>query len=376
MKILLINSPRLFFESVTYGYTTPPLGISYIKGYLESKGLLPELIDLNIRIMMNRKLNLELSKISYMMSTEDFIEKHQDLVREMVDYLLSGIDLKKYGLLAASIIELQSLKAMLPLFIEVKARNPDIKIVAGGMTHYLIDQSYMENGTIDFMVYNEGEQALYSLIEALENRREIKEVPSLQYRGASGNIERTQIVFDFDLMSQQVSFDKETADYYRFLTNDYDSFSDIFSTPILPYHFSKGCAFSCSFCAAALDNVRVRSKTPEKIVDDLKKIKAQTGYSYFYFYDQHITISKNFLNELMDHIIDKRLDILWTDSIKPLGYMSQSIYDKMRQAGCIMLNLGIESGSERILKLMNKSHSLEDNSNNLRFSQGGNLEYG
>ena len=69
-------------------------------------------------------------------------------------------------------------------------------------------------------------------------------------------------------------------------------------------------------------------KDAEQIVGDIKKMVERHRYRYFYFYNMHLNFNKSFIGELCDRIVDSNLDILWSDSIKPLGYMTQKMYTR------------------------------------------------
>ncbi|MFW9873753.1 MAG: radical SAM protein, partial [Candidatus Thorarchaeota archaeon] len=194
---------------------------------------------------------------------------------------------------------------------------------------------------------------------------DLRNVPSIAYP-EKGKVIYTGCKREFDISKQAVGFKKIDIDKYRVLSHFYDNFNDIFMAPILPYSFSRGCSFRCTICGEAKRDLSY--KKPEQIINDLKEMKKRYGYRYFYFLNRHLTITKKFIEELCDNIIDSKLDILWSDSIKPMSYLSQNTYYKLREAGCIQLTFGVETGSERIMKLMNKGHSVSDSEKNLKFS--------
>ncbi|MBN2422211.1 radical SAM protein [Candidatus Woesearchaeota archaeon] len=371
MEVLLINSPRLFFKNTCFSFTAPPLGISYINGYLHKKGIESRIIDLNILLMENNELMNLFQEIDPNLDFNEFFLKKDKIIKSALDYFFSKIRINcpdnDPAIIGISILEAQSLKIMIPFIEKLKYRYPESKIIVGGNSAPLIEDKYVLNKTIDYIIFKEGEKIFYELIKAIENKRSISGIPSIKYLDNS-SIKENKYCGDFDIAGQAIKFNEHDIEKYRFLNRFYESFNDIFVTPVLPYSFSKGCSFKCTFCGAPYDNRKIQHKNTEKIVQDIEFLKQKYKQNYFYFFNQHLTINKSFISELCDRLIDSKTDILWSDSIKPLPYLSQKIYYKLREAGCIMLSHGIETGSEKIMKLMNKGHSVKDNKKNLNYS--------
>jgi len=369
MKVTLINSPRLFFKNKLYSYTTPPLGIAYINGYLNEKGIKTDLIDLEIVLTENQRLFKLLKSINQELKTEEFIVKYQKVIDLILNYFLSRINLGNTDIIGISVLEAQSLKIILPLAEKIKERYPSIKIIMGGNSVYLANRwkNYIIDRVIDFLVFKEGEKSFFLLIKAIRNKTGFSKIPSIVYLN-KGRVVFSKEDLKFDFSIQRIKFNKTQVDEYRFRNHFYETFNDLFIIPTLPYHFSRGCSFQCTFCGAALDRIKQKHKNFSQIVKEIREMKKRYKYKYFFFYNMHLNFTKTFVEELCDHIIDSKLDILWSDSIKPLPYMTQKIYHKMREAGCIELSYGIETGSKRIMELMNKGHSVSDNEKNLRYA--------
>lgn len=351
MKVSLFSPAKPSFKGRNFGSSIPPLGLGYVNGYLKQHDINTELIDLNILLMRNRRIFREFSKIESSLSIDEFLDEHEHLVSEAVEYLLENLEIDDSEILGFSLDERDSIKIMYPLLKEVRKKYPLKKIVAGGIVAGCFNTRFDE--LIDCTIFNEGEEAF---VRFIKNQSE------------AAKIQSDSMSSKFDISRRVLSLDKTLVDSYRIIPKQYELHNDLFRTPIIPYSFSKGCNFNCTFCSYTLAPEKPRHLSPEKIVDDLKKLKADVGYRYFYFLNPHLSISKDFINELCDHMIDSKLDILWSDSIKPVRYLSQNTYYKLREAGCVKLSFGIEAGAERIMKLMNKGHTISDCENSLKFA--------
>jgi len=351
MKVALINSPRPVFKGDGIDFFQPylPLAISHLNGYLREKKIKVKMVDLNTLLMENLELFYSLNKIDGRFGIKEFISKNKDLVKEVVDYLISKIDIEDCDIVGISMLENQSIKIMLPFLKKIKEIYPSKKIVAGGESHWI-----EENKMIDFVVHGRGEGSLLSIIEGMQKNIILPRIFNNELNHYIG------------LAEQVVMFDSNQIENCRFIQENYNTFNNIFSTPLLPYKLGEGCQYRCCFCTNPIK--KISYKEPEQVVKDIKKITEKFHYKYFYFLHEHLTISESYIHELCDRIIDSKLDILWSDCIKPLGFLSRNLYYQLRDAGCIRLSYGIETGSPRIMKLMNKGHSVEDCEKNLRYA--------
>jgi radical SAM superfamily enzyme YgiQ (UPF0313 family) len=130
----------------------------------------------------------------------------------------------------------------------------------------------------------------------------------------------------------------------------------------LPYQTSRGCTYRCSFCSHSLINPSLEFKSYSKIVRELKTMKELYQSNVFTFHDEAINCSYEHLDKLCDIFIEEKLNVTWGSDARP-DNLDKKILHKMRKAGCTFLAFGIESGSNRILKNMDKGFTIEQASN-------------
>jgi radical SAM superfamily enzyme YgiQ (UPF0313 family) len=119
---------------------------------------------------------------------------------------------------------------------------------------------------------------------------------------------------------------------------------------------SKGCPFDCSYCATHTRRVRCRSI--ENVLDEIRLVKARYGTIEFCFKDDSFTVNKARVEEFCDKLIAENMRINWECNTR-VDLVDESLLVKMKKAGCNSIKVGIESGSERILKKMNKGITLD-----------------
>ncbi len=123
---------------------------------------------------------------------------------------------------------------------------------------------------------------------------------------------------------------------------------------------SRGCPFSCDFCVAPLyHGTMFRQKTPASVVDEIETLKKQHKVGAFYLWGDTVTLNKKFISELCDEIVRRKLKIKWFSNSRADTISDFELVKKMKDSGCWMLSLGIESFNEKTLDSIQKKLSVE-----------------
>jgi len=140
---------------------------------------------------------------------------------------------------------------------------------------------------------------------------------------------------------------------------------DLWSTPSrkedlwMPVQTRRGCSLSCSYCSTGMIEGRVlRRRSPERVVEWIARWR-RAGVRHFYFVDNTFNLPASYARDICRKLIDQDLDITWWSILYPMD-VEKELVELMARGGCDQVSIGFESGSERILKSMNK-----------RFSPGG-----
>lgn len=125
---------------------------------------------------------------------------------------------------------------------------------------------------------------------------------------------------------------------------------------------SRGCTYSCEYCAAsAFSNHKIKYRSIENIVNEIDYYYIK-GISHFHFGDDNFTISRNRLKDFGRELKHRNLSIKWKSFSRIEAIDEKSIRD-LKESGCYQLTFGLESGSERILNMMNKKTDFNQVSN-------------
>ena len=119
---------------------------------------------------------------------------------------------------------------------------------------------------------------------------------------------------------------------------------------------SRGCPFSCTFCAT--DNRQVRYRSIEHVLREIRHVRDTYGTVHFTLKDDSFTVDKKRVAEFCDALTREDLRIGWECNTR-VDLVTEEMLRTMKRAGCNSVKVGIESGSERVLERMNKRITLD-----------------
>jgi len=123
-----------------------------------------------------------------------------------------------------------------------------------------------------------------------------------------------------------------------------------------PVLASRGCIFKCSFCYRMCPGIRFRS--PKNIVDEILWLQGKYRISYIAFYDELLMASPKRTQDICNAIIEANLDIRWCCDGR-LNFAKPEILQRMKKAGCVFINYGIESYDNKVLNNMHKQLTID-----------------
>ncbi len=351
LRIGLVAIPRVisYYSNLIY----PSLALAHLSSYLSRKGYDVKTVPLEIALMADKQIYDYLAGLNGK-SHKNLAELASKENHLPIDNLLNQLNIGSYDLLGFSCSLNRESNFFVFIIARIKKLFPNVKIVLGGLSRFKFKyEEYIRSKLIDFIVVGNGEEPLESLITALQEGNSPEHIGRIIYFDGSKLVDNSQAEYRPDLSSQSIFFDMDYMDRFRLFSFNNNGLNNFFSTTLIPYLFSEGCPYKCAFCTKSLSDYFFY-KTPESIVSELSSIKETTGIRYFAFLDDEIGVSKEFLEELCDRLIKANLDILWIASIRASPFITQELFHKMRKSGCICLDFGCESGSDRVLKNINK----------------------
>jgi radical SAM superfamily enzyme YgiQ (UPF0313 family) len=230
-----------------------------------------------------------------------------------------------------------------------RIREDCIVILGGPHASFMPRQSMEECKYIDVIVRGEGEETARELIENIEKGSSLNEVRGITFRRGNEVIETEPRPFIKNI--DDIPFPSRDL-----LPMHLYKFNGVKYTTMLT---SRGCPFKCSFCSSSrLFGGYWRGRSPENVLEEMKIIYEEYGIRNIEFIDDTFTLNQERAEKICDGIVEQGWDISWGASSR-VDTLSKKLAEKMKKAGCWIIYLGIESGSQKILDAIGKRITLE-----------------
>lgn len=215
--------------------------------------------------------------------------------------------------------------------------NKEVKIVVGG-THPTIDpEGTLSNGEFDYLVRGEGEFTFLELVGG----KDVSEIAGLSYKKKGEIINNPPRPFIKDLDSLPFP----SRDLFLNNTSNID-YENIIT--------GRGCPYSCIYCASnKIWDRKVRFRSPYNVIMELIYLKEKFNSPILYVVDDTFTLRKDRAKEICRGIIKRNLDLKWKCDTR-VDCIDYELVSLMKQAGCIRIKIGVETGSEKIMKKIKK----------------------
>lgn len=131
--------------------------------------------------------------------------------------------------------------------------------------------------------------------------------------------------------------------------------------PIAPIIITRGCPYSCAYCAGHLiSGKRIRKRSADNVISEIKLLHNKYGIKEIHIEDDNFTFYPGLVKEFCEKLMKSGLNISWTcpNGVR-LDTLNKDLLDIMKSAGLYSVSFGIESGSEKILRDMKKSLTKE-----------------
>jgi radical SAM superfamily enzyme YgiQ (UPF0313 family) len=296
-KVCLVNPPQ--FNSLD-DRIDPPLGLMYIASYLEKHKVPVTICDL--------------------------------AGKERKDWHALIDDADIYGMTVFS----SSLNVSRDIARHIKNKNNYAKIVVGGPHPTSLPNETIAYPEFDHVIVREGEEKMLELVRNADRGiPNDKILYALQIKNVNVLPLPARHLLDMNSYSREVEGQKATS----IVT-------------------ARGCPFDCSFCCKDIHGRKVRFRSEESILEEIDSVKENYGISSFIFYDDIFTLNRSRLKRLTDAF--KARDITFRCN----GHAGTNTYEDyvaLKEAGCREISFGIESGSDYILKQVNKGTTAKMN---------------
>lgn len=344
----------------------PPLALAYLASYLRSKGYKPLVYDFNAKLfnfvpdekkkywdvratnMIPVPVLQKVLKEEFYRQITEFIEILSNRPEKIIGFSINYLNISNTAEIARGI----------------KEKTPDKLIIFGGPgCFWKEERELVSPDLVDIFVIGEGEKPLYEIVNRYYQNKEFKDIKGtiVMKNEKSSDDTRPDVILNLDEVPYPTFQEFDLSDY----PGD--------SRRTLPLIISRGCISKCSFCVDYLMCHPFRMRSPEHVIQELEYHIQFNKTNNFAFNDLLCNGDLKKLERLCDLIIERKLKIRWGSYAMARGDMTLELLKKMREAGCVVICYGLESGSDNVLKAMNKLYTASDAEKVLRLTQNAGI---
>jgi radical SAM superfamily enzyme YgiQ (UPF0313 family) len=276
-----------------------------------------------------------------------------NVYRDVFEHILKpAIIAEQPDVIGISIVLRQQLFSSMTFCALIKEQFPGIHVTIGGNTvtrfRDVLPDTPKLFALFDSAIVYEGETALLRLVEGIANGTELTHVPNLMFKDATGIHVNSETFAENMGALPPPDFDGLPMEKY------------FVPEPILPYLATRGCYWGrCEFCDHGEGYTSgYRTKKDWQIIDELTFLKDKYQTRHFHFTDE--SYPPALFRKLTRKLVESKLDIAWTTHIRfEKSLLDDEVWQDAQDAGCKYLHMGYESGSERVLQLMDKATTTE-----------------
>lgn len=310
----------LIYPPYSWPGTSPPLGLAYIASVLRNSGYTVNILDMN--------------------------PAHTSL-----EQLENELRLLKPKIAGISCMTNQANETVRIAEV-IKTVDSSVKVAVGGPHPTALPDEMLQNSAADFVCLGEGEITITELVEALFiGEKDFDSILGLAYKDGDGRVVKTSprpFISDLDSIPFP-AWDLLPVDKYNVIGPGLQK-----DKPVFALLSSRGCPYRCIFCSSFMTmGRRFRMRSAENIFAEIEMLYHKFGMRQFDFVDDTITVDKQRVERLCNLIIESKMDIAWGCN-STVRLRDPTILHKMREANCVRINFGVESGDPEVLKTIKK----------------------
>jgi len=349
MDVLLIYPPSVdydksnFIKRITSPYASyrsaPPLGIASIAGYLRTKGL-----DVGI-------LDMEVERAGF-----SFLKNY-----------IRSCEPKMVGISVMSPLFVRARSICEMIKETFKSSAGDIVTFAGGAHANTKPETLLTDAPFDYVVRGDGEYITHELFDAVMNKSgDVSGISGISYR-ENGKIKHQgeiSVIKDLDGLPLPARDLLKNGKYFSILAKN---------NPCTSIVTSRGCPFSCSFCAQVSNNNVFRQRDFARVVDEMEWVVKDFGIKDFEIFDGTFNANRRWVLKFCRELSDRKLETSWRVRCRT-ELFDEDTACAMKEAGCQVVSLGIEAATEKTLAFYRKPTSIEIIEDKIRIIKKAGIE--
>ena len=295
---------------------------------------------------------------------------NNDLERQTDEELVKKIREFNPDIIGFSAIVSNSYKYVKKLSWTIRKNVPKAFMIIGGQLSYAANV-VLEHTPIDVVVIGEGENTIVSLCEYLAGDIELKDVRGIAFKDKNGEKIYTEQVVQVSKIDDLSIPNYELIDMDKYLVTAVERFGgfNIEDPRFYEEHrkgkkaftimTGRGCQAKCTFCCRGVRGLRKHS--PEFILDNMELLIKNYNVGFFTFGDESFVSSKKWVMSFIEKLNERKLDIMFYILGARVDIVDRELLTALKNAGCFMIEYGYETGSQRMLDLIEKRTTVAEN---------------
>lgn len=293
----------------------PPLGLLYISGYLESKGVKNNVFD----------------------TTFSSVEKQLAFLKEKKS--------KTIAIYTNLMTKINVIKLIKVLKTDEQYGFPFVVLGGPDLTYNC--NKYLKAGA-DYLILGEGEQTMFELYKVLETNGEAKEVTGIAYKESDEFIKTPARVKIKDLSELPLP-NRKAIDINKYL----DTWKEYHGMSSMTISTQRGCPYTCKWCSTAVYGQSYRRRPVNLVVQEIKELQRQYNPDALWFVDDVFTVSHKWLSGFHAEMIKENIKIPF-ECITRAERLNSEVLQQLKEIGCYRIWIGAESGSQKIVDAMDR----------------------
>jgi len=315
----------------------PPLGILYISAWLDRHGIDNQVFDTTF----SRKKLLK----------EYFLKEQPDIVAFYTNLMTK-----------LNVIEMMQF---------LKNNLPETIVIIGGPDVRHNTAEYLQAGS-HVAVIGEGEETMREIVETIQkgNREEFAHIDGVAYFSGDDLIqtkERSRIRPVDDLPFPN----RHKINMQQYL----DTWKNHHGKSAMTVSTQRGCPYTCKWCSTAVYGQSYRRRSPALVAAELKHLKETYQPDTIWFVDDVFTVSHKWLEDFKDEV-KKQDAFIPFECITRADRMNEDVVEWLKAAGCFRIWIGAESGSQKVIDLMDRRVDVNQVRNMIQLTRKKGLEAG
>jgi radical SAM superfamily enzyme YgiQ (UPF0313 family) len=305
----------------------PPIGVLSLAAALERRGIIPSFVDLNRLYFQDCCLG------SKDCQQTDFYSMAVDEISKL------EFDVVGFGTMCSTY------PLTLRIARKIKRLFPSATVLLGGPQASVVDVATLEAFPfVDLIVRGEAEETLPQLLESLASKGKLSSIPGIAYREAGRVVRNPEAPLIEDLDSLPVPA--------------FHLHKGMIGCEFIPLELGRGCPFACTFCSTNdFFRRRFRLKSSQRLIEQMSLLQDSYGTNSFDLIHDMFTVDRRKVWDFCEALLSSERRFLWSCSART-DCVDSELLELMYKAGCRGIFFGVESGSDRMQKIIRKNLDL------------------